>query len=73
MGMKFVKQNDPDAYPVKLSPSNSHGSVAGISFLKSYNIFPKETAKYPAVFDEKEKMLTVDLSGAPGGKKKGKN
>ena len=58
---------------MKLSPSNSHGSVAGISFLKSYNIFPKETAKYPAVFDEKEKMLTVDLSGAPGGKKKGKN
>lgn len=74
MGMKFVKHNDPDSYPVKLSSSKSHGSVAGTSFLKTFNIFPTETAKYSAVFDEKEKMLTIDMSGASGGvKKKGKN
>jgi hypothetical protein len=62
MGLKFIKQNDPDAYPVKLTANKTHGSLAGISFLRTYKIFPKETIKYAAVFNEKDKILVVDLS-----------
>jgi len=62
IGLKFIKNNDPDAYPVKLTASRTHGSLAGVSFLRTYKIFPTETIKYQAVFDEKEKILTVDLS-----------
>jgi hypothetical protein len=62
MGIRFIKSNDPDAYPVKLTPSKSHGSLAGMSFLKTYKIFPTETTKYAATYNEKEKILAVDLS-----------
>jgi hypothetical protein len=33
-----------------------------MSFLRTYKIFPTETSKCAAVFDQKEKILTVDLS-----------
>jgi hypothetical protein len=62
MGLKFIKQNDPDAYPVKLTASKSHGSLSGTSFLKTYKLFPTETIKYAAIYNEKEKILTVDLT-----------
>jgi hypothetical protein len=62
MGIKFIKQNDPDSYPVKLTASKSHGSLAGMSFLRTYKIFPIETTKYAAIYNEKEKILAVDLS-----------
>lgn len=62
IGLKFIKHSDPDAYPVKLTATRTHGSLAGVSFLKTYRIFPTETTKYEAVYDEREKILTVDLS-----------
>lgn len=62
MGLKFIKQNDPDAYPIKITASKSHGSLSGTSFLKTYKIFPTETIKYAAIYNEKEKILTVDLT-----------
>jgi hypothetical protein len=33
-----------------------------MSFLKTYKIFPTETTKYAAIYNEKEKILTVDLT-----------
>jgi hypothetical protein len=62
MGIKFIKQNDPDAYSVKTTASKSHASLSGMSFLKTYKIFPIKTIKYAAVFNEKDKILSVDLS-----------
>jgi hypothetical protein len=62
IGLKFIKHNDPDAYPVKVTANRTHGSLAGVSFLKTYRIFPTETTKYEASYDEKEKILSVDLS-----------
>jgi len=62
MGLRFIKNSDPDAYPVKLTASRSHGSLSGMSFLKTYKIFPTETTKYAAIYNEKEKILTVDLT-----------
>lgn len=63
IGFKFIKQADADAYPVQVTKSRSHASVAGVSFMKTYKIFPAETASYPATFDEQTKMLIVDISG----------
>jgi hypothetical protein len=63
IGIKFQKNSDQDAYPVKCTPSMTHGSVAGVSFLKTYGIFPDETTAYPATFDDTNKILVVDISG----------
>jgi len=61
MGLKFLKANDPDAYPVRVSPNKGHASITGMAFMKTYNIMPAETTAYPAVYDERNKILTVDL------------
>jgi len=63
IGIKFFKNNDQDAYPVKCSKSMSHGTIAGVSFLKTYGIFPDETKAYAATFDAHDKILVVDISG----------
>lgn len=73
IGIKFLKNSDPDAYPVKCTKNMSHGSIAGVSFLKTYGIFPDDTKAYPATFDDNNKILVVDVSGeeiAKGGAKK---
>ena len=62
IGLKFIKHSDPDAYPIKLTPNRTHGSLAGVAFLRAYKLFPTTTVKYAATYDEKEKILTVDLS-----------
>lgn len=63
VGIKFFKNSDPDAYPIKCTKSMSHGTIAGVSFLKTYGIFPDKTTAYPASFDESNKILVVDISG----------
>jgi len=68
IGIKFKKERDQDTYPVKCTPSMTHGSLAGISFLKTYGIFPDETTAYPASFDETNKILVVNISGAGAAK-----
>lgn len=62
IGFKFLKAGDSDAYPIKVTESRSHGSITGTAFLKQYNIYPDETRNYPAKYDEKEKILVVDVS-----------
>ena len=63
IGIKFIRDGDLDAYPVKCTKNMSHGSIAGVSFLKTYGVFPDETTAYPANFDESNKILVVDVSG----------
>jgi hypothetical protein len=70
VGIKFLKTNEPDAYPIKISPNKGHGSVTGMAFMKSYNIMPAQTKAYPASYDDKTKILSVDLAGAGGTIKK---
>jgi hypothetical protein len=74
IGIKFIKQSDADAYPVQVTKSKSHGSIAGVAFMKTYKIFPTETTSYSASFDDQSKMLIVDISGGTEkeAKKKGK-
>jgi hypothetical protein len=62
IGIKFQKSNDQDAYPVKCSKNMGHGSIAGVSFLKTYSIFPDQTTAYPAIFLNDQSMLVIDLS-----------
>jgi len=63
MGIKFLKSSDADAYPVKCTKNMGHGTIAGVSFLKTYGIFPDDTKAYPATFDDNNKLLVVDISG----------
>jgi hypothetical protein len=63
IGIKFLKTSDQDAYPVKCTKTMSHGTIAGVSFLKTYRIFPSETTAYRATFDDSGKILIVDISG----------
>jgi len=63
IGIKFLKNNDSDAYPIKCSNNMGHGTIAGVSFLKTYGIFPERTTAYPASFDERNKILVADVSG----------
>ena len=63
MGIRFIRNNDPDAYPVKLSKNLGHGSVTGTAFLKTYDIYPTETKAFRASWDDREKMLVADVSG----------
>lgn len=62
IGIKFLKQRDMDAYPVKCTRNKSHGSIAGVSFLKTYKVFPSETTAYPATYDDNTKILVIDVS-----------
>lgn len=68
IGIQFLKQGDPDAYPVKCTKSRSHATISGVSFLKTYGAFPSETRAYPARFDDANKVLVVDISGMEGEK-----
>jgi hypothetical protein len=63
IGIKFIKTSDLDAYPVKCTKNMGHGTIAGVSFLKTYRIFPDDTTAYPATYDETGKILVVDVSG----------
>ncbi len=62
IGIKFLKQKDMDSYPVKCTRNKSHGSIAGVSFLKTYKVFPSETTAYPATYDDNTKILVIDVS-----------
>lgn len=62
IGVKFLKQKDADAYPVKCTKNKGHGSIAGVSFLKTYGIYPSETTQYMATFDDNAKILIIDVS-----------
>jgi hypothetical protein len=66
IGIKFLKSNEPDAYPVKLAPNKGHGSITGMAFMKVYEIMPTETRSYPASYDDKNKILSVDLGASEG-------
>jgi hypothetical protein len=68
IGIKFIRNSDLDAYPVKCTKNMSHGSIAGVSFLKTYGVFPDETTAYPASFDESNKILVVSISEKEGEK-----
>lgn len=63
IGLRFHKHKDADSYPVKCTKNRSHAAIAGISFLKTFGIFPNETTAYPATFLEKSKTLIVNISG----------
>jgi len=63
LGIKFLKQADQDSYPIKCTKNMGHGSIAGVSFMKTYEVFPSETMAYPSTFDHTNKILTVNLSG----------
>jgi hypothetical protein len=67
IGIRFLKQSDPDTYPVKYTKSRSHATISGVSFLKANNIFPSETTAYPATYDEPSKILVVNISGKAEG------
>src|SRR5438477_7589390 len=70
MGIKFLKQNEADAYPVRVTDNDSHGQISGVAFMRSYDIYPEKTTNLPARYDEQHKMLVVDVSGIKGAKKK---
>ncbi len=63
VGIKFIKQSNPDAYPVKVTRTGSHAALTGTAFMKTFGIFPSETRSYPATFDETDKILVADISG----------
>ncbi|MBI4480841.1 MAG: hypothetical protein HY651_12530 [Acidobacteria bacterium] len=62
IGIKLLKQADPDAYPMQVGKSKSHGSISGIGFLKTYKLTPTHTKAYPARFDQEAKTLIIDVS-----------
>jgi len=62
IGIRFLKQKDPDAYPIKCTRNKGHGTIAGVSFLKTYGIYPSETTQYAATYDDNAKILIVDVS-----------
>ncbi len=63
VGIKFIKQSNPDAYPIKVSRTRSHAALTGTAFMKTFGIYPTETRSYPATFDQADKILVADISG----------
>jgi hypothetical protein len=63
IGIRFMKESNPDAYPVKLTKNLSHGAITGTAFLKTYGIYPTETTNCPTSWDLHERILIVDVSG----------
>ena len=70
MGVKILKNNEPDAYQIGVIAQKSHGSISGVSFMKAYGIEPTETRAFPASYDEKSATLVADVSDFVKGKKK---
>jgi hypothetical protein len=57
---------DENTYPIKRTPKDNYAMIAGTSFLKKYGIYPQETNSYTASFDDKNKIIVVDVSGLVG-------
>lgn len=72
LGLKLLKHNDPDAYPIKVTTTRSHGSVTGLAFMKAYGIFPLETVSFPATFDANTRVLAAHVTTAADKKSKRK-
>ncbi len=69
VGIKLLKENQPDAYPVGVLEAKSHGTISGVSFLKAYGIMPDKTQAFPASYDDKAKLIIVDVSSLMEAKK----
>jgi len=63
VGIKLLRRNEPDAYPIKVAKSRSHAALTGTAFMKTYGIYPTETRYYQASFDERSGILFADISG----------
>jgi hypothetical protein len=76
IGIKLVKDTEPDAYPIKTTKSLGHASLSGLAFMKAYGILPQETKAFAAEFEAANRLIVVDVSAAVGigrgGKKKAK-
>jgi hypothetical protein len=62
VGIRIVSQKTPDTYPLKSDSRDSHASISGTSFLKTYNIYPDVTISFPATYDEASKTIVFDVS-----------
>ena len=70
MGIKLLRNSEPDAYPIGVIAKKSHGTISGVSFMKAYGIEPTETRAFPASYDEKSNTLIADISDFVKGVKK---
>ncbi len=70
MGIKLLRNSEPDAYPIGVIAQKSHGTISGVAFMKAYGIEPTETRAFPASYDEKSSTLIADVSDFVKGAKK---
>ncbi len=66
VGIKLLKANEPDAYPIKVTKSRSHAALSGLAFMKSHGLVPQETTAFPADFEPSDGLLVVDVSALAG-------
>jgi hypothetical protein len=66
VGIKLSKVGDEHTYPIKRTPRDNYALIAGVSFLKSYGIFPHSTSSHTATFDEKNKIIVIDVADLIG-------
>jgi len=66
IGIKLTDKADEGSYPIKKAPKDNYALISGVSFLKAYGIFPKESANYSATFDEKNRIIIANVSELVG-------
>ena len=69
IGIRILKKEEPDAYPIGVIAQKSHATMSGVAFMKTYGIELKETKAFPATYDEKNNILVADISEFVKGKK----
>jgi len=61
IGLKLSKDERPDAYKIQRHRSNRYLYISASGFLKYFETMPQKTKAYAVTWEEKDKMLVVDL------------
>ncbi len=61
IGIKFVANENPEAYKIRKARKGKLGYITGIAFLKYYEISYEKTQTYQIEWNEQQEMLIIDL------------
>lgn len=62
IGLKLLDKPTPDSYKIRRPAKDRIVSVAASAFLEFYKIPHEKTRSYPAVWNEPETMIVLDLA-----------
>ncbi|MCJ7563141.1 MAG: hypothetical protein MUP52_00950 [Candidatus Aminicenantes bacterium] len=72
IGIKFQDKDAPDAYKIRRYRNDKLGYISITAFLNYYKIPSRATESYTPKWEEKEKLMIIDIKNRVGKKPKSK-